>query len=242
MASLSQFTSELRTRDVSRETMFYVEIAAPSLIPSEMNSISMWCDMAHTPQVTISTRDDYIEAGTRRKYAYDQDQSNLTLSFYLDQDYKIKNFFDKWKGLTTSNNRHFGFPSDYTVDRLNVHAINHGGTSTQCYEYRNVFPKSISGTDLSYVDGNNVAKFSVEFVYEEYISVKYNNGVERRPDEKILIPFFDTQGRVLFPDAAFYDSTIETRPVLSRIEVIQFTNYESIFNDLINTKFYANNL
>ena len=100
MASLSQFTSELRTRDVSKPNMFYVEIAAPNLISSDKNSVSMWCDMAHTPQVTILTQDDYIEAGTRRKYAYDQSQSNLTLSFYLDQNYKIKHFFDKWKLIT----------------------------------------------------------------------------------------------------------------------------------------------
>lgn len=242
MASLSQFTSELRTRDVSKPNMFYVEIAAPNLISSDKNSVSMWCDMAHTPQVTILTQDDYIEAGTRRKYAYDQSQSNLTLSFYLDQNYKIKHFFDKWKGLTVSNKRHFGFPSDYTVDRLKVHSINRSNNSTQCYEYLNVFPQSVSATELSYADGNNIAKFSVDFVYEEYVSVKYNGSIEQRPNETILVPSSDKEGRILFPDASFYDSTINTTPILPITDVGQFLNYESIFNDLINNKFYAQKL
>ena len=241
MASLSQFTSELRTRDVSKPNMFYVEIAAPNLISSDINSVSMWCDMAHTPQVTILTQDDYIEAGTRRKYAYDQDQSNLKLSFYLDQNYKIKHFFDRWKGLTVSNKRHFGFPSDYTVDRLKVHSINRSNNSTQCYEYLNVFPQSVSATELSYENGANIAKFTVDFVYEDYVSVKYNNGIERRSDDKILVPSYDKDGRTLFPDAAFYDGTIETKTTIPKIDTGQFIKYESIFNDLINTNFFAHN-
>ena len=240
MATLSEFTSELRTRNISKPNMFYVEIVAPSLIKSDMNSISMWCDMAHTPQVTMLTQDDYLEAGTRRKYAYDQSQSSLNLSFYLDQNYIIKNFFDKWKSLIVSNKRNFGYPSDYTVDKLKVNLLNQQNKTTQCYEYLNVFPRSVSGTELSYASGASLAKFSVDFVYEEYKSIKYTNGIERRSDEKILVPSHDRDNLVSFENAIYYDSSIinKNNP---NLEKTKFLSYESIFNDLINTKFYANN-
>ena len=165
--SLSNFMSELRTRNISRPNLYYVEIIPPGVTKTANKLVSMWCSSAHTPQVDISTNDTYLDNGTRRKFAYDQDYQNLVLTFYIDQDFEIKKFFDDWKQSVISNKRNFGYPADYTADVLNLYIINQNDVATYKYEYSRVFPKLIQQVELSYANGNAISTFSVEFVYEE---------------------------------------------------------------------------
>jgi hypothetical protein len=166
--SLSNFAAELRTRNVSRPNLYYAEIIAPGLETSQPNSlVSMWCSSAHTPQTAISTNDSYIEAGTRRKYAYDVDFQNLVLTFYIDQDYKIKQFFDDWKQKIVPYNRQFNYPDKYTAEKLTLYILDQTGEPTYMYEYSRVFPKTIQSVELSYANGTSISTFTVEFVFED---------------------------------------------------------------------------
>ena len=144
---------------------------------ADVDLVGMWCHMAQTPQSTILTQDNHVEAGVKRKYAYDQDWQNLTLSFYVDQDYKIKKFFDVWKSAIVPTNRNFGYPDDYTAESLNLYIINQEDEATYQYKYSRIFPKAINQIDLSYAEGVSVSTFSVDFVFEEVYSELMVNGV-----------------------------------------------------------------
>jgi hypothetical protein len=149
--------------------------------------VSMWCSAIQTPQTTIFTRDEYIEDGTRRKYAFDQDYQNLTLTFYLDQEYKVKQFFDEWKNRIVSNRRNFEYPDSYTADKLNLSILNQDDRITYVYEYSRIFPKSINAVDLSYANGNQVATLTVDFVYEEvYYSEIADTGAVSSTSKPVL--------------------------------------------------------
>jgi hypothetical protein len=182
--SLFNFMAELRTNNISRPNQYYVEIFVPGMVVSrgsnqtlEQNKlVSMWCSGASTPQITVSTDDDYIEAGTRRKYAYDQDYQNLVLTFYIDQGYDIKHFFDKWKSMIVQQRRNFKFPDTYTADLLNVYIIDQANKDTYLYSYRRVYPKTIQSVELSYANGVAISTFAVEFVFEEVHFSKRKNG------------------------------------------------------------------
>jgi hypothetical protein len=181
-STLSQFTAELRTRNVARANQYYIEIVPPMIFSkqikgfsaTDMNLVSMWCHTAMTPQTNILTNDDYLEAGTRRKYAYDQDHQNLTLSFYVDQQFAVKRFFDQWKQAIVPQRRNFNYPEEYTSDSLNLYLLDSTGKPTYKYEYAKVFPKSINTLDLSYASSTSPATFTVDFVFEEvyYSSIK----------------------------------------------------------------------
>jgi hypothetical protein len=180
--SLSQFTSELRSRSISKPNMYYVEIVPPPIFSSntkgfvarEQNLVSMFCHTAMTPQSTISTQDNYIEAGTRRKYAYDQDYQNLTLSFYVDQQFAVKRFFDQWKQGIVTQRRIFNYPEQYTAESLNLYILDSTGKATYKYEYSKIFLKSLNAIELSYGPTSSPSTFSVDFVFEEvyYSSLK----------------------------------------------------------------------
>jgi hypothetical protein len=165
--SLHNFSSELRTRNISRPNLYYVEIIPPGVGQTANKLVSMWCNSAHTPQVHLATNDSYIEAGTRRKYVHDIDNQNLVLSFYIDQAFEVKKFFDDWKTKITSHKRNFAYPDDYTSDALNLYIINQEDETTYKYEYSRIYPITFQQIALSYDTGNTISTFSVEFVYEE---------------------------------------------------------------------------
>lgn len=198
--TLSNFSAEVRNRNVSRGNLYYVQILEPR--PSqydrsgitdtghqygEVNErlVSTWCAGASTPMTYIHTQDNYTENGIRRKYATDYDHANLILHFYIDQDYSIKKFFDDWMRKIVPNRRNFNYPKDYTVDKLSLFIINMEDTATYQYDYSRVFPKHLSQIDLS-ATNSELSTFSVEFVYEtfNYISHgKNGNQVSSLPDE-----------------------------------------------------------
>jgi len=192
--TLSQFTSELRARNISKPNMYYVEIVAPPIFSSntkgfvakDQNLISMFCHTAMTPQSTISTQDNYLEAGTRRKYAYDQDYQNLTLSFYIDQQFAVKRFFDQWKQAIVPQRRNFNYPEQYTAESLNVYILDSNGKATYKYEYSKVFPKSFNTVELSYAPTSGPSTFTVDFVFEEVYYSSLKSGLTEftsKPDD-----------------------------------------------------------
>lgn len=169
--SLSEFTAQLRQLNIARPNLYYVEIVAPESLQKtneEISLVSMWCSNAMTPQVSIMTNDDYMEAGTRRKFAYEYDYQNLVLQFYIDQKYQIKNFFDDWKQLIVPYKRNFRWPEDYTAPSLKLYILNQADKKTYEYEYLDVFPKTIQSVDLSYSQGTQASQFSVEFVFTDF--------------------------------------------------------------------------
>jgi hypothetical protein len=197
MGTLSQFAAQLRDKNVSKPSLYYVEIVPPPLMlppyaisnSTDTNLISLWCAAAQTPQSTILTRDEYLEAGTRRKYAYDQDYANLTLTFYLDQKYEIKKFFDLWKQSIVPQRRNFEYPDSYTAEKLNLYIINQEEKKTYSYEYSRIFPKSINPVDLSYGNSTSIATLTVDFVFEEVYFSTFNESevmsMTSKPNVKI---------------------------------------------------------
>lgn len=176
---LSEFVSQIRNKNIARPNLYYVKIVPPNgnaFSGENSNLVSMWCSNASTPQVSVMTNDDYIEAGTRRKYAYEYDYQNLVLQFYIDQDFDIKKFFDDWMYAIVPHHRNFNYPVDYTSNSLSVFIINQEDKKTYEYKYLNVYPKTIQQIDLSYSNANQPATFSVEFVYETFYYISHKNG------------------------------------------------------------------
>lgn len=168
--TLSAFTSELKQRNISKQNQFYIEIMLPPALVGKYTGnrlVSMWCHSAQTPHTFLMTNDNFIEAGVRRKYAYDIDFQNLVLNFYIDQDYQVKQFFDAWKQTIVPYHRKFQYPDDYTADKINLYILDQTDNPTYKYEYSRIYPKTINSTELSYASGNTIAALNVEFVFED---------------------------------------------------------------------------
>lgn len=175
--TLSNFATELRSRNVLRPNQYYVEILLPKLLENqyktESSLASLWCSSANTPGSTIMTDDTYLEQGTRRKYAYDHDWQNLVLTFYVDQHFLVKKLFDAWRDAIVPNRRKFNYPSDYTASSLNLYLLDAENNPSYLYEYRNIYPKDTQSIELNYSSASSPSTCTVEFVYETVYSTSY---------------------------------------------------------------------
>lgn len=153
--TLQQFTSELRKRNIARPALYHVSLGMPPKLVSNTNQsalalTSMWCTSVATPDVTMLTNDNYVENGIRRKFAYDYDYNDLSLTFYIDQEYEIKKFFDDWMKAIVPYQRRFNYPDDYTADTLFLNILNQNDQDTFQYRFKRIYPKSITPIDLNY--------------------------------------------------------------------------------------------
>ncbi len=192
--TLSNFSAEVRKRNVARGNLYYVQILAPQQArydrfgkvedtalqygETDERLVSTWCAGATTPMTYMYTQQNYNEAGIKRSFAHDYQYGNLTLVFYIDQDYAIKKFFDDWMRKIVPNKRNFKYPKDYTIDKLSVFIINMEDTVTYQYDYRRVFPIIVSDIQLS-AGGSDVSTFTVHFEFETFDHISHNaNGAQ----------------------------------------------------------------
>lgn len=168
MATIQDFRAEIANRNIHRQNLYEVVIQPPPGLKTETNLINLFCASAGTPDTHLSTNDNYTEAGVRRKYAYDQDSTNLILYFYLDQNVETKKIFDQWMRLINPTDRRFNYPKDYTSDSITVYILDQSGTRTYRYTYKNIYPKVNSRIDLSSNPTNSPTIFGIEFVHEWY--------------------------------------------------------------------------
>lgn len=175
--TLSQFTAELRNKNVHRPNLYYVEIMPPPILSGfnkESELSSWWCSNAHTPQFTLFTDDNYLEAGIRRKFAYDQDWQNLILNFYVDQEFSVKKFFDAWVNAIIPARRKFNYPADYTADYLNLYILDQQSVPKYLYEFHRIFPKDVHSIELNYSQATTPSTLGVEFVFESVYCTAYS--------------------------------------------------------------------
>lgn len=171
--TLSEFTSQIKTRNVSRPTLFYVQFTSPpgdsDVTPDAglLPVLPFFCFSASTPGHNFLTQDNYSTAGTKRKFIYDHDYGNLRLDFYCDQNYQIKKYFDAWITTIRTAGRVFNYPDAYTAENLDVFILDIADNEIYQYNYTKVVPKTISEVSLNWKSGNEISTFTVDFVFEE---------------------------------------------------------------------------
>lgn len=166
MATLSEFSSVVRDKNLSRPYLFYVTIVPPVGITGNLNVISLMCHTAMTPSTQMYTNDDYVELGIKRRVAYDYDYQNLTLSFFVDGKFETKKFFDTWKSKIVPDRRNFNYPEDYTAEQIILNMVDLQGKVVYKYTYKKAYPKNIQSVDLNFGAMNQASTFTVDFVFE----------------------------------------------------------------------------
>lgn len=165
MANLSEFTENIRNTNVSRPYLFYATIVPP---PGMLDNplVSLYCNSAQTPALTLSA-DDYYDNGFLRPVVQNYGYQNLTLQFMVDMDYTVKEFFDNWMDKIVLSRRIFAFPDTYTSESLELNIINIENKDIYKYIFKRIYPTGITQVDL-HMAGSGAAIFAVNFVFESY--------------------------------------------------------------------------
>ena len=215
-------TSDLKSRilQLAQTSVYQIKLSPPTSVKDHLKSngfnydddgedIELLCNSAVLPGTSLSTHEvigDY--QGVRERMAYRrQYDDTVDLTFYVDHDYKVVDFFDGWvdyisgqgNGQRLSNidarkfaaNYRMNYPASYKTNMYIVKFEKDVSTVQQVFEsdltsYQltytlvNAFPLNIISTPISY-EGSQILKYSVSMSMQRYTIDKLK--INARVDE-----------------------------------------------------------
>ena len=174
---LNEFISKVKSTGLAKTNRYRVTIATPIVMTSLMNSgrlITLFCESTSLPGQVISTTEQRIDGETREFY-YKRLYSNVSMSFYIDNNFEIKRFFDVWtNSILNTQNKVVSYYKDYisptiTIDVLPIES----DIATYSMTLYEAYPNNIYPIKLS-ADSRDVAMIGVNFTYKYYITSHTN--------------------------------------------------------------------
>lgn len=180
--SLNNFISEVKS-GLSLNSHYQVFITRPdgmifqNIFGSGFNNahdkLSLFCEQANLPGLNISTI-PIRTFGESVETPYEKIYHPINLSFYVDNKFIVKDFFDSWMNIIQSNTtRIHNFPSIYksSVDIIMYDRKDNKRYMMTLYE---AYPKNIGDIQLSYTS-SEITKLPIEFTYKYYKTKTYSN-------------------------------------------------------------------
>lgn len=144
--------------------------------------IELSCSEASLPGSSMMTNeinDDHTGVTERHAYRKQYDD-RIDFTFYVDRNYDIITFFERWisycaaeNDIEALNQRYYSyrvnFPDDYQTDALYVTKFERDvfGTALE-YKFIRAYPISITSMPISY-DASQLLKCTVSFTYIRYV-------------------------------------------------------------------------
>jgi len=145
--------------------------------------IELSCSEASLPGASLMTNeiaDDHTGVTERHAYRRQYDD-RVDFTFYVDTNYRIINFFERWlsycageneqsKGLLENRNYSYRmpWPKDYQTDNLYITKFERDFNSSLEYQFIGAYPISINSMPVSY-DTSQLLKCTVSFTYIRYV-------------------------------------------------------------------------
>ena len=172
---LNEFISKVKSTGLAKTNRYRVTIATPSLMTGLMNSgrlITLFCESTSLPGQVIATTEQRI-MGETREFPYKKNYDNIPMSFYIDNNFEVKTFFDNWlKYISNDNNKITSYYLDYISPTIEIDVLPMDSESpTHTVILHEAYPKAISNIVLS-ADARDVAKITVSMNYKYYTTTK----------------------------------------------------------------------
>jgi len=198
-------TSEIISRfsKLAQTSQYYVWIQPNSIVDAKIKDkkssanpfqlsptftteeLGMYCNEASLPGNSFATTEMTTDLpGVSQKFPYRKIYNDLQLSFYVDQNYEVIKFFEKWMSYIASpygsgfaineqsgqnGSFRFNWPDNYKCN-IYVAKFNKDNSLNDAIAYRfiNSFPIDITSMPVSY-ESSDVLRCSVSFAYDRYV-------------------------------------------------------------------------
>ncbi len=184
---------------------FYPPSAVRSLLPpAEVQEDRLWslsCAEAALPGTSLATHEIINDhTGVTERHAYRrQYDTTSSFTFYVDHDYKIINFFEKWiayivgegtaqeisRGVTPTSDNYFyrvNFPRLYETS-IYIKKFEKDYDRVLEYRFLKAYPISINSMAVNY-EASQLLKCTVNFNFSRYLVETIHNDVE------VGLPYF----------------------------------------------------
>lgn len=171
---LNDFISKVKATGLARQNRFTVSISSPA--SGDANLVQLFCEQAVLPSLSFSSQ-PVRTYGEQREVVYDRNFESITLTFLIDKQYKVKDFFDKWMNqIINPNTRLVGYYENYTKE-MQILTQDTKDNNTYLVKLFEVYPKSIAPITLDH-NSKDVAKLQVTFNYKYH-----TNEMQVSPDD-----------------------------------------------------------
>jgi len=175
---IKDFVAEVKRGAVARSNRYAIIMVPPVAVTgkgeyinpdfSSLRKILLFCDSVQLPGVNYSTIQNR-SFGEFREVPYEKLFDNINISFYVDQDLKVKKLFDEWiNGIQNPRTRTYNYYSNYVTDMvIEVQDIN-DRTRYEVNLYE-CYPKTISSIQLD-ASSKDVMKLTVGMQFRYWTS------------------------------------------------------------------------
>lgn len=169
MAKLNDFVAQIKSTGLMRTARYSV------IIPDTDKGtlLALYCDQVQLPGLNYSTSAN-ISYGESREIPYTRMFDNLNMSFYVDNDMRIKKFFDSWLySVQNPFDRTFNYYNDYVK---NIQIIVEDLENKEKYSImlKECYPKTIGTIQLDYAS-KDIMKLSVTMAYKYWEPISLFN-------------------------------------------------------------------
>jgi hypothetical protein len=174
---IKDFISEIKKGALARSNRYAISFTPPTnaqkayiggVEPATLRKTILFCDQVQLPGLNLSTVQNRT-FGEFRETPYEKLFDNITMSFYVDNDMKVKSLFDNWMGsIQDPTTRTFRYYDQYTTDMtIEVQDIN-DKTRYQVKLFE-CYPKTIGAIQMDYAS-KEVMKLSITMQYKYWTS------------------------------------------------------------------------
>ena len=144
-------------------------------------NLGILCSDASLPTSTLATaevKDNFM--GVPQQFAHTRFYTDISYSFYIDEDYTLLKIFEGWMEYISSGAnadvdqdhrayyRRMKYPDSYKCNTMYINKFEKNYKRTLRYRFVNVFPKSINAIPVQYGSAD-ILKVTVNFNYDRYI-------------------------------------------------------------------------
>jgi hypothetical protein len=184
-SSLNDFISSIKRNSLARQNRFTVSISSPAGDQSG-RLVELFCEQATLPGIAFASQ-PVRTYGEQREVVYDRNYESITLTFLVDKDFAVKNYFDQWTDqVINPYTRLVGFYDNYVRDIV-IMVQDTKDNDTYIAVLREAYPKSIAAVQLDH-NSKDVVKLQVTFNYKYHINNQLV-GARANQDDKNVFGF-----------------------------------------------------
>ena len=180
---IDAFIANVKTRGLARPNRFQVNIAFPGGIALPYTSVlsNLFCEVAALPGYTVATM-PHRTIGEPREIPYEPMYDPVTLTFYMDSSYEIKDAFETWMSyIIDPVTKSHGYYSKYTSTIL-ITAENVDRSVPYQVTLFEAYPKSMQSVTLDQ-NSREVMRLSIGLSYKYWRSKTLFNRMRNSPVE-----------------------------------------------------------
>jgi hypothetical protein len=168
--NVNQFRSQLQG-DGARPNLFEVSMPFPgfSLPGNAQTKLTFMCKTAQLPGSTLGVVPmQYF--GRELKFVGNRTFADWTITIINDEDFVIRNAFERWMNGINSHNLNVrnpiaATPLGYTVDGQ-VTQYGKAGDTIKQYKFVGMYPLDLAPIDLDWSSNDTIEEYGVTFAYQ----------------------------------------------------------------------------